>query len=173
MPPLPTSAYSPRPTRCAGSRVMQRRNFFTAIALLLMPLAVPAADPLNTDALKSSVMGASSNPLTGMLTSTLGVSQKQAEGGVGSILKLAQETLVKGDFDQIAALIPGASKYMGTAKKLGAYAGSIGNLAGLNGALGKLGIPPETASKFIPAVTDFVGKAGGADLGSKLASVLK
>jgi hypothetical protein len=109
----------------------------------------------------------------GMLTSTLGVTPQQAEGGVGSILKLANEKLVKGDFDQIAALIPGASKYMDTAKKLGAYAGTIGDLAGLTSSLGKLGISPQTAAQFIPAVTDFVGKAGGSDLGAKLAGVLK
>jgi len=154
---------------------MQRRNFLLtfAIATISAPLVAAAADPLNTDALKSSVMGATSGSLTGMLTSMLGVTQKQAEGGVGSILKLAQEKLVKGDFDQVAALIPGASKYLATAKKLGAYSSQIGNLAGLNSALGKLGIPPETAAKFVPAVTDFVGKAGGSDLGGKLAAVLK
>jgi hypothetical protein len=108
-----------------------------------------------------------------MLTGTLGLTQNQAEGGVGSILKLAQEKLVRGDYDQIAALIPGASKYLDKAKKLGAYTTQIGSLAGLSSAFGKLGIPPETAAKFTPAVTDFVSKAGGKELGTKLASVLK
>jgi hypothetical protein len=32
--------------------------------------------------------------------------------------------------------------------------GPLGNLAGLTGALGKLGINPETAAKFVPMVTD-------------------
>jgi hypothetical protein len=49
------------------------------------------------------------NPLMSKLTSSLGVTQDQAEGGVGSILTLAQEKLAKGDFDKVAALIPGAS----------------------------------------------------------------
>jgi hypothetical protein len=109
----------------------------------------------------------------GMLTSQLGVTQQQAEGGVGSILKLANEKMARGDFDQVAALIPGASKYMDTARKLGAYAGQIGDLAGLTSSLGKLGISPDTAASFIPAVTDFVGKAGGSELGGKLAAALK
>jgi hypothetical protein len=154
---------------------MQRRNFLISLGMAsaAVPLCAIAADPLNTDALKSSVMGATSGSLTSLLKGTLGVTQNQAEGGVGSILKLAQEKLVKGDFDQVAALIPGASKYMDTAKKLGAYAGQIGNLAGLNNSLGKLGIPPQTAAKFVPAVTDFVGKAGGSGLGAKLAAALK
>ena len=152
---------------------MQRRKFLVAFGIALsVPPGANAADPLNTDALKSSVMGATSNSLLGMLTGTLGVTQKQAEGGVGSILKLAQEKLVKGDFDQIAAVIPGASKYLSKAKSLGAFAGNLNNLAGLNGALGKLGISPEVAAKFIPAVTDFVSKAGGSKVGALLKSVL-
>lgn len=154
---------------------MQRRNFLVAfgITTLSVPLGAIAAEPINTDALKSSVLGATSNSLMGMLKSTLGVTQNQAEGGVGSMLKLAQEKLVKGDFDQVAALIPGAPKYLDKAKKLGAYAGQIGNLAGLNSSLGKLGISPTTSAKFVPAVTDFVSKAGGSDLGAKFAGALK
>lgn len=153
---------------------MQRRNFLLALGLASLPVAhmARAADPLSTDALKSSVMGATSNPLLGMLTSKLGVSSNQAEGGVGSMLKLAQEKLSAGDFDQVAAVIPGAQKYLDKAKSLGAYSGALGNLAGLNGALGKLGIPPETASKFVPMVTDFVGKAGGSKVGALLKSAL-
>jgi hypothetical protein len=90
------------------------------------------------------------NPLIGTLTSSLGVSHDQAEGGVGSILTLAKEKLAKGDFAKVAAVIP----------------------AGLNGALGKLGIDAATSAKFIPAVTSFVGKAGGSKLGKLLTSAL-
>ena len=153
---------------------MQRRNFLVAfgIAAVSAPFSASAQNPINTDALKSSVMGSGSNALLGMLTSKLGVTQNQAEGGVGSILKLAQEKLVRGDFDQVAAVIPGAQGYLDKAKALGAFTGNIGNLAGLNGALGKLGISPEVASKFIPAVTNFVGKAGGSKVGSLLKSAL-
>ena len=142
-------------------------------ALLLATIALTSCSSTSTPSSVSSALSGGSNPLMGTLMSSLGVTQQQAEGGVGSILKLANENLVKGDFDQIAALIPGASKYMDTAKKLGAYAGPIGDLAGLTSSLGKLGISPQTAAQFIPAVTDFVGKAGGRELGGKLASVLK
>ena len=150
---------------------MHRRILVSA--LLLATIALTSCSSTSTPSSMTSALSGGSNPLMGMLTSSLGVTQQQAEGGVGSILKLANEKLVKGDFDQIAALIPGASKYMDTAKKLGAYAGTIGDLAGLTGSLGKLGITPDKAAQFIPAVTDFVGKAGGSDLGNKLAAVLK
>ncbi|RPH53488.1 MAG: hypothetical protein EHM84_03740, partial [Lysobacterales bacterium] len=94
-------------------------------------------------------------------------------GGVGSVLTLAQEKLAKGEFDQIAKVIPGASKYLDMAKSLGAVTGPLGNRSGLNSALTRLGISPTTAAKFVPAVTDFVGKAGGADVANMLSSALK
>ena len=111
--------------------------------------------------------------LMGMLTSQFGITESQAGGGLGSYLTLAQEKLAKGDFDWLASFVPGASKYMEQAKALGAVAGPLGNLAGLNGALGKLGFSPETASKFVPMVTDYLGKAGGSGMQSMLAGMLK
>lgn len=59
------------------------------------------------------------------------------------------------------------------AKSLGAVTGPIGNKAGLGSALGRLGISPDQAAKFVPAVTDFVGKAGGSNVGSLLSSALQ
>jgi hypothetical protein len=141
------------------------------IALLITLLALPAwASATDLESLTSSLK---SSPLTGMLTSQLGVTEKQATGGVGSILTLAQEKLIKGDFDKIAAVVPGASKYMDQAKKLGAVTGPIKDMNGLKAALGRLAMSPDTISKFVPAVSNFVGKAGGSEVGSLLAGVLK
>jgi hypothetical protein len=107
------------------------------------------------------------------LSSTLGLSKNQAEGGLGSILTLAQEKLEKGDFDKVANAIPGASKYLSKAKSLGAVTGPLRNLEGLKGALGLLGIKEETASKFLSSVPEIVSKTGGSDVGKLLSSVLK
>jgi hypothetical protein len=107
-----------------------------------------------------------------ILSKSLGMSKDQLQGGLGSVLTLAQEKLAKGDFDKIAAAIPGASKYLDQAKKLGAVTGPLNDLAGLNGALGKLGLDQETISQFLPAVTELVGKTGGADVGKLLSGVL-
>jgi hypothetical protein len=145
---------------------MKRRH---AVALLVLA-GIPVAGPAQSlDSLKA----AASDPLTGLLQQQLGISADQAKGGVGSVLTLAQEHLAKGDFDKIAELIPGASKYMDAAKKLGAVDGPLKNLSGLNSALSRLGITPETAAKFVPAVTDFVGKAGGSDMKALLAGALQ
>ena len=146
---------------------MRRRTLLIGLALTSFVFTGNAAAQL------PSSLQSLSNPLLGKLTSSLGVTQNQAEGGVGSILTLAQEKLAKGDFDKIAALIPGASGYLEKAKSLGAVAGPLVNGAGLNGALGKLGIDAATAAKFIPTVTKFVSKAGGSKLGGLLTTALK
>jgi uncharacterized protein VcgC/VcgE DUF2780 len=115
--------------------------------------------------------GAALDPFKG-LGKSLGMSKDQVKGGLGSVLTLAQEKLAKGDFDKLAGVIPGASKYLDQAKKLGAVTGPLNNLAGLTGALGKLGIDQQTVSKFLPAVTDLVSKVGGPEIGNLLKGVL-
>ena len=128
--------------------------------------------PLLTSCESMSSMTGGTDALISGLTSTLGVTEEQAQGGVGSILTLAQEKLAAGDFDQIAAVIPGAQEYLDMAKSLGAVTGQVGNLTGLNSALGRLGITPDQAARFVPAVTDMVGKAGGAEVGKLLSGAL-
>jgi hypothetical protein len=138
------------------------------VALVLAPLLQASAENSVTSLLGS----AAGNSLMGMLTSKLGVTQDQAEGGVGSMLKLAQEKLSKNDYDKVAKVIPGASGYVDKAKGLGAFTGALGNRQGLTGALGKLGISQETANQFIPVVESFVSKAGGSKVGNLLKAAL-
>ena len=145
---------------------MQRRTLLAALGFL--PLLAHAQTPS-----LESLTSATKNPLLGALTSQLGVTENQARGGVGSYLTLLQEKLAKGDFDKIASLVPGASGYVDSAKKLGAVAGPLKNLQGLNGALGTLGMNAETVAKFTPLVTNYLGKLGGPTVQSMLAGALK
>jgi hypothetical protein len=140
---------------------MRRRTF--TIGLVALPVALSGC--ASTEAV--------TDPLIGGLTKSLGVTENQAMGGTGSILTLAQEKLAKGEFDQIAKVVPGASKYLDMAKSLGAVTGPLGNMSGLNSALTRLGISPTTAAKFVPAVTDFVGKAGGPQVANLLTGALQ
>jgi hypothetical protein len=143
---------------------MKRRTLLAVLGTL--PLIARAQTP---DSL-TSVM---KNPLLGALTSQLGVTEDQARGGIGSYLALLQEKLAKGDFDRIAALVPGASGYLESAKKLGAVTGPLKNLQGLNGALGNLGMNADTVAKFTPMVTSYLGKLGGPTVQSMLAGALQ
>ena len=145
---------------------MNRRWILAAIAVVM-----PAVATAQLDSLKSLI--SSSDPLVAGLKSTLGVTDNQAQGGLGSILTLAQEKLAKGDFDKIAQVIPGSQKYLDAAKKLGAVTGPLTNSAGLKSAYSRLGIPADTAAKFTPTVLDAVGKVGGDSVRNMLAGVLK
>ncbi len=57
---------------------MHRRNFLliSGLAVLTTTQIAAAGDPLNTDALKSSLTSAGTSSMMGMLTSKLGVTQK-------------------------------------------------------------------------------------------------
>ena len=145
---------------------MNRRWILAAIAVVM-----PAVATAQLDSLKALL--SSSDPLVGGLKSALGVTDAQAEGGLGSILKLAQEKLAKGDFDKIAQVIPGSQKYLDAAKQLGAVTGPLTNSAGLNSAFSRLGIPPDKAAKFTPTVLDAVEKVGGDSVRDLLAGALK
>lgn len=146
---------------------MNRRH-----ALLLLSCLSLVPQLGNAQTLKNLAAGLK-DPLLGMLTSQLGVTDNQAKGGVGSLLTLAKEKLPAADFLKVANVVPGASKYMELAKTLGAVVGPLKNVAGLNGALGKLGMTQDTIAKFVPAVTNYMGKAGGSTVANLLTTVLK
>lgn len=127
------------------------------------------ATPDSVSEAASSAADSMSGSLTDVLQGQLGISESQADGGVGTMLSLANEKLNAGEFDKLAGMIPGADKYMADAKSLGAVTGKLGGMDGVNAALGKLGISPETISKFTPMVTDYLGKLGGSDVQGMLA----
>ena len=134
-----------------------RRAFLTC--LLLLPLGAFA----QTSDLLGSANKMVAGGLTGSMQDQLGISKDQAKGGIGSVLSLAQENLSPGDFSKFSGMIPGATDYMGAAKSLGAVTGPLKDMAGLNGALGNLGMSPDVVSKFVPTLSDLLGQFGGAD----------
>ncbi len=113
------------------------------------------------------------NALTQLLTSQLGVTSNQANGGVGSILSLAKEKLPSMNFSTLTKFIPGSDGFMKAAKDLGAVTGPIGDQAGLTSAFSRLGMGQDMVPKFSQTMSDFVGKAGGDQAKSLLASVMK
>ena len=121
------------------------------------------------------------------LVNTLGITEKQAEGGVGSLFNNAKENLSTEDFKKAAEAVPGVDKYMAEApstdsggsagsllkssglSSLGGSASKIGGMAGLADSFSKLGMNTETMTKFIPIVTDFMKS----EAGSSVAGLLK
>ena len=125
------------------------------------------------------------NELLKRLTKELGVTRKQAEGGLVALLRAGKQNLSKRDFDQFVADVPGADKLLAKApppSTLSSLAGGLGGLfgknspgrwAGLAATFTELGVPIETAKKFGPIVIDYVAHHGGEDLVEKIRDALK
>jgi len=111
--------------------------------------------------------------LVDLLTSQLGVTKGQAEGGAGSIFQLAKQNLSVEDFSSIAKAVPGIDKMMGAAPKLAGSSSSlsgissmmgsnkIGVMASLTSSFEKLGMSGDMVNKFMPIILDYVNKNGG------------
>lgn len=147
-----------------------RRVFLRTVAVVLPATALTACESL-PPMLGGKASGDSD--LIDGLTKQTGVNKTQAAGGLGAVLAFAKEKLSGADFSKIANVIPGADKYLKSASDLGAVSGNLGDMKGLTGALGKLGMNGDQSAKFPTAVTEQVGKLGGADIGRLLGGVLK
>lgn len=140
---------------------MNRRLLLTVLALIPLVLTGCAST------------GSVDDTKIGKLASSLGLTSEQAQTGVGAMLKLSQARLDPGQYGKIAAVIPRADEYMALARRLDAFQGAVPSAAGLSSAFGKLGISPEQATKFVPAVTDYVSKAADPGVGMVFANSLK
>ncbi len=143
---------------------------FTAWAQSLDDLKGKSSDGLKglTDSISESAGGS----LSGMLSSGLGISEDQADASMGSVLALAGEKLSSGEYDSLINKIPGADKYLDSAKSAGALAGKIGDVDALKNSLSGLGIPPETVDKMLPMIVEYGGKLGGEKTQGLLQKVL-
>lgn len=121
-----------------------------------------------------------SNELVGTVMSQLGLNQTQAEGGLGSLLGLAQSSLGTSDYSTLAASIPNADSLLAAAPKLDGNSGVSGLLSkagdlgsSLQGgamvldAFEKLGISKELAVPMIDIAKSYLetnGAEGTSDL---------
>ena len=120
------------------------------------------------------------------LVKDLGVTKKQAEGGLVALLRAGQQNLSRKDFDAFVADVPGADELLRKApppSALSSIAGGLGTLlggrsspgrwAGLAASFTELGIDLDTARKFGPIVIEHVREHGGEDLVDKIRTALK
>jgi hypothetical protein len=126
-----------------------------------------------------------SSSLTDMLTQSLGVNSKQAQGGVGSILSYAKENLSADKFTTLKNAVPDAKTLMALTPKssgssLGGLASSLGNgassamgLAGLTSQFSSLGLNSSMISKFVPIIMQYFKSSGSTDAMGILGSLFK
>lgn len=116
--------------------------------------------------------GITSNPLVSALTSGLGVSPEQAVGGTGAMMGLAQNKLSPDQFGSITSAVPGLGDIT---KAAGPLLGgtSLSSLADVQGAFSKLGMSPETVSKFAPIIGEAISKGGSSQAASLFTGLFK
>lgn len=119
------------------------------------------------------------------LTTSLGVSPAQAEGGAGVLFKAARDKLGGPEFDRLLGGLPGLGDLMmkapstggGLGGLLGGLAGAVGGNAGLIATIvsgfGKLGLTAEHARKFAPVIMEFLRARVEPDVAAKLESTLR
>jgi len=125
--------------------------------------------------------------LVQMLTSQLGITEEQAQGGSGLLFKMAKEKLGSEEFSQVASAVPDVENLIssapesagisgalgGLASSLGGGAGQLGNLASLAGGFKNLNLDSGMVGKFIPVIMSFVQSKGGGTVKTILEKVLK
>jgi len=124
--------------------------------------------------------------LVDLLTSKLGVTGSQAEGGAAVLLKAAKDKLGGAEFDQMLGGVPGLSDLLrkapatgggGLGGLLGGLAGAVGGNAALISTImsgfGKLGLGVEDARRFAPVMLSFLKTQVSPDVAAKLEKTLK
>jgi len=129
---------------------------------------------------------AGDSDLVGLLASQLGVSQDQAEGGAGSIFKLAKQNLSNQDYSSLASKIPGLDKMIGTAPEpeeksdlfgsisslFGSSSDKLDKAADLKSSFQKLGMGGDMVGQFMPIIYNYVKEKGGETLMNSLKEAL-
>jgi len=137
--------------------------------------AMPADSAMAGKAADSAMAAGMEAPaaLSDQLSKSLGLTPAQASAGVGVVLTYAQNKLPASDFDKVASSVPGSQNYIQSAKDAGAVSADapIQETAGVNSALGKLGISPEVASQLVPQVTDYISSVAGPEVGGMVKSL--
>jgi hypothetical protein len=138
----------------------------------------PATEQAKTIALSETIEQSEtteqSSALVGNVMSQLGLSQTQAEGGLGSLLSLAQTNLGEHDFSQLSDSIPNADGLLAAVPALSSGNGMSGLLSqagdlgsALQGsamvydAFEKLGISKEYITPMVDIAKNYLQQSGG------------
>ena len=108
---------------------------------------------------------ASKTGVTDQVSKSLGLTKSQTEAGLGAMMMLSKDKLSEDDFSKLTKDLPGGSDLIKKAEGLGVIPGSESSAADIVKVLGKLGVSPADAAKFVPAVLGAVKGVGGSAFG--------
>jgi len=119
--------------------------------------------------------------LTDVLMQRAGVTQAQAQSGIGVLLQLAQSKLKAGEFAQLEQAIPNVQSLLSNvspemlssvAELASGSGGTISNLITVVSLFKQLGMTPEQIQQFVPLVLDYVNTQQGATMAKLLGSAI-
>ena len=127
-----------------------------------------------TSVVKSSAMTSS---LTSMVTSQLGVTETQAQGGLGTLFGLAKSSLDSQEFSQLSGAIPNMDTLLAAAPAISEEAAGLTSLMGSAGKYGKalqgatqayaqfkeLGIGVDQIPQYVAVTNEFLESQGSDD----------
>lgn len=124
----------------------------------------------------SLTLQAQTSDLVNMLTKEMGISEKQAEGGAGSIFNMAKETMSKDDFGSLSDVVPDMSGLLGAvpgmSKKksmLGSATSTLTGMPAVVNAFSKLGLKESHIQLMTPLLVNYVEDKGGKALSKMFA----
>ncbi len=136
------------------------------------------ATAIATEASKMMAGNAVMSSLTGMVTEQLGVTEQQAQGGLGTLFGVAQSTLGNADFQQLSQHVPEMASLLNAAPEVSEKAQGISSLVAVAGKYGDalksgneayarfktLGIDAAQIPQYIEVTNQFLEKQGGTDI---------
>jgi len=141
--------------------------------------AVSAASS-DTTINKSTTQTAQNSTLITELTQQLGISGKQAQGGVGSILNYAKSSLSPEEYNTVAKAIPNSNSLLSLAPQaasmlgsLGGNSSSLGSMSSLISQFASLGLSSDMIGKFISIITNYLKGSGSTDAVGILSNLFK
>ena len=132
--------------------------------------------PVKTEASQTQ---AASGELTGLLTSQLGVTTPQAEGGAGAIFQMAKSKLSAPDFGKIASVVPNMDTLLKAAPALGTGENAatsamqgINTLSSLKQSFSELGLSTDMVGKFMHVILSYLKSKGGSAVSGLLSTAV-
>lgn len=132
-------------------------NFFRSALLIIFLLTL-----LSGCSASSGSKEIKTPPITNQVARDLGITNDQAEAGLGAMMMLLRNKLSSDDFSVLNKSFPGGgNNLINKATRFGVIPGTLGTTTDLINALSKLGMSYMTAAEFVPTVLRITGSLDG------------
>ena len=104
------------------------------------------------------------NSLVDTISSSLGVTNTQATGGITALLGSASTNMSKEDTDALTTKVPALSSFMGSDSSTSSMLTSLASNATVQEQFSALGLDASMVAKFTPIILNFINSEAGTTL---------